>query len=198
MPLQVLLLLGCHSISAPNTVILVLLHPDPRRPFPVSLSSCRGICVLCVCRSAHTLSLQGCRRLKKLHPGLCPRTYALLPPCTRASLARGRLVLEHENPVPISRSAQTLRGGVCFRGSLRDEAEAGPLPQFAPALPSFFSLLSFSHPLSGSGSSINHLPSNTQLRVCSGQADLRYLPSLYCLGSYSINYRIHCKAFLDR
>ena len=69
-----------------------------------------------------------------------------------------------------------------------------------PCLASFPSLLSFSNFLTESSALINHLPSNTQLKDCSGQPDLRYLPSLHFLGNYSIIiteiYRIHCKAFL--
>ena len=69
-----------------------------------------------------------------------------------------------------------------------------------PCLAAFPSLLTFSNSLTESSALINHLLSNTQLKVCFGQPDLRYLPSLHFLGYYSIIiteiYRIHCKAFL--
>lgn len=75
-------------------------------------------------------------------------------------------------------------------------------PSLRPCLASFLSQLSSPSLLPESNSLINHSLSNTQHRVCSGQPDLRYFPSLYFVGNYSIIiteiYRIHCKAFLER
>lgn len=82
----------------------------------------------------------------------------------------------------------------------------GPRPGLClglyPGLASFPSSPAFLRSPTEGSSLVKHLPSNTQLTVSSGQADLRYLPALYFLGNYSIMineiYRIQCRAFLDR
>lgn len=156
-------------LSVPNTIPLLLFYPDASAfPFPVSLSPSLPWLLhsLCLSACAHTLftGFPGTRdHLSRCQDVVVPEHLYSPPTLHQGFLGSDWLVPEYESPVPMSLSAQTpgvlsvLESPCGFRLRLNLHLCRHPLLASVPPL------WSFSHSLMESMSSVNPLPSNTQL-----------------------------------